>query len=112
MEKRRTWTSFGLTTFCGMAVTLGLLLAGEHLLRVGWQDVQTTSDTLPYVFLAGEGLIVGCMLGFTVGYYPSLEGLQSIVVINFLWLIRDDIKIRLDHLVELLLNIEIHIAAL
>ncbi|MBW1870548.1 MAG: ABC transporter permease [Deltaproteobacteria bacterium] len=112
MEKRRTWTSFGLTTLCGMAVTLGLLLAGEHLLRVGWQDVRSTSDSLPYIFLAGEGLIVGCMLGFLVGYYPSLEGLLSSLVIIVRLLIRDDFQISLDNFVELLLKFEVHFAAL
>jgi lipoprotein-releasing system permease protein len=112
LEKRRTWTSFGLTTLCGMAVTLGLLLLGEYMLRVGWEDVQTTSDTLPYLFLAGEGLIVGCLLGFAVGYYPSLEGFLSSLVIIARLLVRDNFQISLDNFVELLLKFEIHFAAL
>ena len=43
MEKRRTWSSFCLATGVGMAVTLLMLLGGEHLLQQAFKDLESGS---------------------------------------------------------------------
>ncbi len=112
MEKRRTWKSFGLVTTTGVLLTLGLLLGGEDLLRVGWKGINMSTDTMPYLFLAGEGMLIGGLLGLMVGYYPSLEGLICSLVIVVRLLVRDDFQLGLDNFVEVLLKFESHFAML
>lgn len=112
MEKRRTWSSYGLASLVGVALTLGLLLAGEVLLRHGWKNLNMARDTLPYLVIALEGLVVGCVLGFLVDYYPSLEGFQASLVVVVRLLIRDDFQLGMDNFVEILLKFEVHFAAL
>ncbi|HUT99851.1 MAG TPA: FtsX-like permease family protein [Myxococcota bacterium] len=112
MEKRRTWKSFWLVTTTGVLLTLGFLLGGEYLLRVGWKGVNMSTDTMAYLFLAGEGMLIGGLLGLMVGYYPSLEGLICSLVIVVRLLVRDDFQLGLDNFVEVLLKFESHFAML
>ncbi len=112
MEKRRTWSSFGLATGIGMTLTLVLLLGGEHLLQQVFKDTDTARDVWPYLLVGLEGLCVGVVLGFLVDYYPSLEGfLSSLVVVGRL-VVRDGYQVGLDNCVEFLLKFEAHFAAL
>ena len=112
MEKRRTWSSFGLATGVGMALTLVMLLGGEHLLQQAFRDLDTSRDVWPYLLVGLEGLCVGVVLGSLVGYYPSLEGfLASLVVVGRL-VVRDGFQVGLDNVVEFLLKFEAHFAAL
>jgi lipoprotein-releasing system permease protein len=112
LEKRRTWSSFGLATGIGMTLTLVLLLGGEHLLQQVFKDTDTARDVWPYLLVGLEGLCVGVVLGFLVDYYPSLEGfLSSLVVVGRL-VVRDGYQVGLDNCVEFLLKFEAHFAAL
>jgi len=112
LEKRRTWSSFGLAAGVGMSLTLVMLLGGEHLLRQAFKDMDTSRDLWPYLLVGLEGLCVGVALGFLVDYFPSLEGfLSSLVVVGRL-VVRDGYQVGLDNFVEFLLKFEAHFAAL
>jgi lipoprotein-releasing system permease protein len=112
LEKRRTWSSFGLATGVGMSLTLVLLLGGEHLLQEAFRGMDTSRDVWPYLLVGLEGLCVGVALGFLVDYFPSLEGfLSSLVVVGRL-VVRDGYQVGLDNFVEFLLKFEAHFAAL
>jgi len=112
LEKRRSWKSFGFVTVAGVLLTLGLMLGGEYLLRVGWKGVNMSTDTMPYLFLALEGMVIGGLLGLLVGYYPSLEGFLCSLVIVVRLLVRDDFQLGLDNFIEVLLKFESHFAML
>lgn len=112
MEKRRTWTSFGLATGVGMALTLVMLLGGEHLLQQAYKDLDTSRDVWPYLLVGLEGLCVGVALGFLVDYFPSLEGFLASLVVAGRLVVRDGYQVGLDNFVEFLLKFEVHFAAL
>jgi lipoprotein-releasing system permease protein len=112
LEKRRTWSSFGLATGMGMALTLVMLLGGEHLLQQAFKDMDTSRDVWPYLLVGLEGLCVGVALGFLVDYYPSLEGFLSSLVVMGRLVVRDGFQVGLDNFVEFLLKFETHFAAL
>jgi len=112
LEKRRTWTSFGLATGVGMALTLVMLLGGEHLLQQAYKDLDTSRDVWPYLLVGLEGLCVGVALGFLVDYFPSLEGFLASLVVAGRLVVRDGYQVGLDNFVEFLLKFEVHFAAL
>jgi lipoprotein-releasing system permease protein len=112
LEKRRTWLSFGLATGVGTALTLLLLLGGEHLLEQAFREMDTSRDVWPYLLVGLEGLCVGVALGFLVDYYPSLEGFLASLMVAGRLVVRDGFQVGLDNFVEFLLKFEAHFAAL
>jgi lipoprotein-releasing system permease protein len=112
LEKRRTLFSLLLATTVGMVLTLALLLGGEWLLRLGYKDVFQMNESITYLLIGIEGLCVGCVLGYLVGYYPSLEGFLSSLVVFFRLLVRDEFQLSMDNSIEFLLKFEAHFAAL
>ncbi len=112
MEKQRDIASFVKAIGWGLALSIGLLVGGEFILRRVAPDLDPSSAAVSYLLVAGGGVGTGLLLGLLVRYFPSLEGLLcSLAVLTRYW-IRDDFQIGLDNIVELLLKFESFFAAL
>ncbi len=112
MDKQRDVASFVKAIGGGLALSIGLLVCGEFILKRVAPDLDPSSAAVSYMLVAGGGVGTGLLLGLLVRYFPSLEGfLCSLAVLARYW-IRDDFQIGLDNVVELLLKFESFFAAL